>query len=63
MTVKPGITVNVRGTIERDLIIEEKAVVNVRGTIHGDVYKKGGTLNLRGKLLGREIHGGPDAEP
>ena len=58
-TVGPGIEVNIRGTIERDLVIEKGAVANVRGTIRGDVYNRGGTLNLKGTLQGREVHAEP----
>lgn len=60
VTIRPGITVNFKGAIERDLVIEKDAVMNLRGSVGGDVYNKGGTLNLRGTISGRQFQEGPE---
>ena len=57
VTVKPGITVNFKGVIGRDLVIEQDAIINLHGSVGGDVHNKGGTLNLTGNVMGREIQG------
>ncbi len=52
VSVAPGGRLALRGTVCRDLVLEEGSSVHLYGTVSGDVYNRGSELLVYGSIGG-----------